>query len=413
MRRAALLLAVVAAASGGALVARAQETSSAQTARELHETRGRLAWRRAAWRVSRESFQRVVTELQRAREASAGRADFTTLFLLGISYLRLGRLSEADVALKDARASEPAAAGFPGLLFADALRMTLERTGSADEDRRRLEEALALFDAYLARLDGYDGAFAAELRHLGLVFRGRTKARFAGRSHEAVADLRAALDLERANGETPSSDVIAVLAQVHQALDEPEEARRLVLEALARSPGDATHYFNVGLIFAGTRDETSARKWFAAALARRPDYAEAHVKLAYLASKSMETAAMRSHLEAAQVIHEARARDGAPLDPGVQADLAAGFGAYHRLVASQRAAAGDEVGARSAYLAARTHFRDALSKKAACVSALNHLIQIAGILGDDEGELDELKRRLADALKRTPGDAESARSTFC
>ncbi len=414
MRRASAILVVVCALSlpGESPRAAAQEKATETSASELHRIRGWVAWRRAVWRVQRDGFQRVVTELERSREAAAGRADVTTLFLLGVSYLRLGRLAEADTVLRDARALAPEFAGF---LLTDAMRLAASTAETAAAGRTQAEAAVAKYGEYFEKLDGYpkDGSFAAELRFLGLLYRGRTNSRLPGHMDRAVLDLNDAMRIAKENGETSAAEIVSMLAQAHQSLNQVEDAKRLVREAIARDPAESAHYFNLGIILAGAQDDSGARPWFEAAVARRPDFAEAHLKLAYLDSKLNDAASMRPHLEAAAAILESRARGGSASDARAQSDRESGFGTYWMLVGRSRGEAGDERGALAAYSQARSHLREALAKEPGCVKALNLLIQIGSLSNAPESELEDLKRRLQETQE--PGDREidPYRSTFC
>ena len=412
--RPALLLSLAAfllAAPG----AGAQERPRAEPPADPSAVRGRIAWVRAAWRVQREDFQRAVTELEAARTHAQGRGDFTTLFLLGTAYVRLGRFADGDPLLRDARTAWPE---FPGFLFADALRLITARPDSADDAMRKANEAIAKLDEFLAKLDSYpkDGAFAAEMRYLGHVFRGRTRSRLPGQNDAAVADLVRALDIARENERPPSADVVSLLAQVHLRLNQIVEARRLAMQAVSREPSEAGHYFNLGVILGATHDVNGARHAFEAALARRPQFPDAHIKLAYFAAQSGELAEMRRHLEAAAAMYDARARAGSPSDANAQADLASAMGRYWFDVAAARSGTGDDAGATDAYRAAVRHLREALAKQPGCVVALTLLIQAEARIGTAADEVEELKKRLAelsDSARPRDGDVDAFRSTFC
>jgi tetratricopeptide (TPR) repeat protein len=407
----ALSLAALLVAAPGA---RAQQ-NPAETPTDPSAVRGRIAWIRAAWRVQREDFQRAVTELEAARTHAQDRNDFTTLFLLGTAYVRLGRFADGDPLLRDARNAAP---DFPGFLLADALRLITARPESADAAIRQANEAIAKLDEFLTRLDSYpkDGAFAAELRYLGHVFRGRTRSRLAGQNDAAVADLVRALEIARENERPPSADVVSLLAQMHLRLNQIIEARRLAMEAVAREPSEAAHYFNLGVILGATHDVTGARRALESALARRPQFPDAHIKLAYFAAQAGELAEMRRHVEAAAAMYEARARAGNPSDANAQADLASALGRYWFDVAAARAEAGDDAGATDAYRAAVRHLRDALAKQPGCVVALTLLIQAEARIGCPADEVEQLKKRLAelsDPARPHDGDVDAFRSTFC
>ena len=408
----ALCLAALVLAGPGA---RAQDAPRAETAPDSYAVRGRIAWIRAAWRVQREVFQRAVTELESARMHSQGRGDFTTQFLLGMSYIRLGRFADGDPLLRDTRNASP---DFPGFLFTDALRLIIAKPESPAAALAQAKEAVTKLDEFIKKLDSYpkDGAFAEELRYLGHVFRGRTRSRLPGQNDAAVADLTRALEIARANDRPPSADVVSLLAQVHLRLNQTGEARRLAMEAVSREPGEAGHYFNLGVILAQMHDVTGARRSFEAALARQPLSPDAHLKLAYYAAQTGELASARRHIEAAGAIYEARARAGTPSDANAQADLASALGRYWFDVATARAEAGDDAGVTAAYRSAREHLREALTKQPGCVAALTLLIQVESRIGTPEAEIEELKKRLSELNEDTgprDGDVDAYHSTFC
>jgi len=402
----------------GLLVARgtsrAQDPAAAAAADavELHRLRGTIAWQRAVWRAQREGFQRAVTELERARSGAASRSDFTSLFLLGLSYLRLGRAADAEPVLRDARAMSPS---FPGFVLTDALQLTAVKAESSDQAKSQADAALAKYDEYLAKIEAYpkDGAFAAELLFLGYLFRGQTNARMSPRYDHAVEDLDRALAVAVDHGEPPPAEVMSLLAQMHQHLNQIDAAKKLVIEALARDPGEAVHYYNYGVILMGSHEEAAARQWLEGAIARRPDFPEARLKLAYVSLKTDDPSGMRRQLESAAVTYEARARAGTPTDKQVEADLESGFGQYWMLVAKHRQDDGDEPGTLRAHQLAMAHLRTALARVPGCVGALSLLIQLCALTDAPDAEIEDLKRRLADLSKMSEREIDPYHSTFC
>jgi tetratricopeptide (TPR) repeat protein len=200
---------------------------------------------------------------------------------------------------------------------------------------------------------------------------------------------------------------------MHQHLNQVDAAKKLVIEALARDPGEAVHYYNYGVILMGSHEETSARPWLEAALARRPDFPEAHLKLAYVALKTDDPPSMRRHLESAAVSYDVRAHAGTPTDKQIEADMESGFGQYWMLVAKHRQDAGDEAGADDAHKLAMAHLREALARVPGCVGALNLLIQLCALTDAPEAEIEDLKRRLADLSKISEREIDPYHSTFC
>jgi tetratricopeptide (TPR) repeat protein len=200
---------------------------------------------------------------------------------------------------------------------------------------------------------------------------------------------------------------------MHQHLNQIDPAKKLVLEALARDPAEAVHYYNYGVILMGSHDEGAARQWLEAALARRPDFPEARLKLAYVALKTDDPSSMRRQLEAAAVTYDARAHAGTPTDPQIEADLESGFGQYWMLVAKHRQDDGDEAGTRHAHDLAIAHLRTALARVPGCVGALSLLIQLCALTDAPDAEIEDLKRRLADLSKMSEREIDPYHSTFC
>jgi tetratricopeptide (TPR) repeat protein len=419
MRRATAFLVLLLGCGAAAAFADGSEPAPVLSSADTHRVRGALAWQRAVWRTpsGHDEFARVVDELERYRADPAGRKDdFTSLFLLGYSYLRLGNVAMAAPALKDAKSLSPK---FPGLLLTDALMLTAEMPADPDAAVERAKAALEKYDEYLDRLSTYpkDETFARELRFLGYLFRGRTNVRLVGHMDQAVDDLNQALAVAKEAGEPPAAEVISLLAQTHQNLEQFDAAIKLVREALSRDPAEANHYYNLGLLLNAQHDEAAAQPMFEAALRRRPEFPEAHLKLAYIAWKRVEPVSMRAHLEAADAMYEARSKAGSPSDAGVQADIQAGYGLYWVVVGEKRSDAGDADGATAAYRKAFEHFREAIAKVPGCIQALNVFVQLASrvtLPPEEQKKLDadqlEFKKRLDDLNLHK---IEPFHSTFC
>jgi tetratricopeptide (TPR) repeat protein len=415
---AAACLGLVAAAAFVA-VARGQQPAPRLSDADVHRLHGRLAWRRAAWRLRREEWQRAAGELELARKADgdAGKADFSTLYMLGVTYLRLApigaskQLDDADIALSQARTLDPT---FPGLLFTDALRETLLPESSAAQTKARVELAIAKFDEFvLGFAHPEEVQYGQELQFLGHFYRGRSRARLPEGLDRAVVDLKEAMSIADKNGQNAPPEVVSLLAQVYKNLNQVDDAKREVADALARNPAEATNYYNLGQLLLGAQDLTGARSWFEAALLRRTAFPEARLALADVARKMNDPITLRRHLEAAKALQELNAKAGAPIEAKVQADVECGFGICWKLIGDQRADAGDVAGMREAFANAESSFNAALSMEPGCFNAVNYLIQIAARTGAPQSKIDELKRRLEKLQKRGDGDVESYRSTFC
>jgi tetratricopeptide (TPR) repeat protein len=410
MRRVlATVVGVVVALCAFGYVARGQSSATpAPGTAEYHRARGWVAWRSAVWKVRREGFEAAVAELERARDLEKER-DFTTLYFLGFSYLRLGRLDLADPTLKDAKALAP---GFVGFVLTDALRFSAETAKDEDDARQRTSMAAVGLERYLEKLEGYgkDQPFATELSFLGHFYRGRAYSRLVGKLDHAISDLVLAMKISEDAGYSPAAEVVSLLAQAHQELEQYDEAEKIVQKAITQHPSEAAHYFNLGLILAGQHKESDSKPWFLAAIARQPDFAEAHQKLAYIAFLAGDLTSMRTHLESAAVIFEVHTKAGRPPDAIARADVEAGLGAYWQAVGDRRSDEADEPGAAEAYAEAKRHLLGALAENPNCVVALNRLVQLAIPLRASKEETEEFKRRLRE-IEQLRGRAR--KSTFC
>jgi tetratricopeptide (TPR) repeat protein len=420
MRRAAATVCLGLVVAGVVVVAAmGQEQAPRVSDADVHRLRGRLAWRRAAWRLRRDEWQRAQAELELARKADsdAGKLDFTTLYMLGVTYLRLApmgaskQLDDADIALSQARGIDP---NFPGLLFADALRETLLPEGSAAQTKERVEIAAAKFDEFvLGFAHPEESPYGAELQFLGYFYRGRSRARLPEALDRAVVDLKEAMSIAEKHDQNSPPEIVSLLAQIYKNLHELDDAKRVVADAVARNPSEATNYYNYGQILLGSQDLTGARSWFEAALLRRPSFPEARLALADVARRMNDPIAMRRHLEAAAALHALNAKAGAPIDLKMQADVECGFGICWKLIGDLREAAGDVAGMRAAFAEAKTRFKSARSMVSECFNAVNYLIQISVRTGAPQSEIDDLKRELEKLQKPADDDVQPFRSTFC
>jgi tetratricopeptide (TPR) repeat protein len=243
-------------------------------------------------------------------EAAYGRAlareprDLPALVHQGEILLLTGRTAEAETALHRALAAEPHLPAAQALLGQAAL---------ADG---RYAEAARLFGAALAAVP------AADRLHypLGLAYRGlgdaaratehmnragRVGVRPADPLDEEVLGLRTGerLHLARGKAAAQAGQLAEAAKEFRQALAaRPEStaarinlasvlaamggigdragAVALLREAIAAEPGNATARFNLGLLLAADGAAREAREQLAAAVAARPDDAEAHRALA-------------------------------------------------------------------------------------------------------------------------------------
>lgn len=400
--------------------ARGQESPPQVSEADILRARGRLAWRRAAWRLRRDEWLRAVDVLEAARRAdsAAGVVDFGTLYLLGAAYLRLApsgvgssKLDAADIVLHEARRIDPK---FPGFAFTDGLRETLLPENPSAAGATHAELAVERFGAFIRDFGRpEDFPFGFELLFLGHYYRARSQARDPGGYDTAVIDLNKARSLADSHGQTPPTEVVSLLAQVYKNLNQGEDAKRVVADALRRNPADAPNYYNFGQLLVSAHDLTGARSWFEAALLRQPGFPEARIALADIARRMNDSGAMRRHLEAARALLEMNAKAGNPIESGFMADVECGFGICWKMIGDQRSEAGDDVGMREAFARATTHFVEARVKQSGCFNAVNYLIQIKARTGAPEEEVEALKKELERLQKPTDRASGTFRSTFC
>jgi len=221
-----------------------------------------------------------------------------------------------------------------------------------------------------------------------------------------------ALAIARENDRKPPNELVLRLALAHQRVQQFAAAEKLVRGMLVEDPGNPYLYYNLGLLFGTQNNFVEARRWYLAATKRKRDYADPHVKLAFLAWKesshdAAQLAEMRTHLEAYRDLIGKRASDD------LLADADTGFGTYWFAIAEQRAAAGHDALALVAYKRARAHFLKALKYNPACVRALSNLVKIGFQIDLPETETAPFKKRL-DAIDEDGRKGPKAyRSTFC
>ncbi len=378
---------------------------------EAKRIRATLAWRRAVWRVDREDFDRARKQLEGAMDAGAN-PDWLLQYTLGLSYLRLNRVAEADIYLAKARRLVPS---FVGLTFTDAFRLTVVKAKDDADAQEKIRAALDRYREFFEKLGAAppDTPFKAELSFAGHVYRGLLESRVQDEWDHAVKDLEAAMKLSEDNGWTPAAEVVSLLADVHKSLDQLDAAKNVVKAAMARDPAEASHHYNYGALLVAGREYAAARPWFEAALARRSDLIDAHMKLAFIGMQLHEPASMLPHLEAAKAIQEMRANGGAAPDAQADANADSGFGVYFKLIGDERFNADDEKGALFSYETAARYFREALSKEPGCVQAVNMLIQLSSRIRMPPAELEELKKKLQELTDPKGGGVQPYKSTFC
>src|SRR5262249_25646329 len=151
----------------------------------------------------------------------------------------------------------------------------------------RTKASLTKYEEFLAKFAAYpkDAPLRAEMEFIGRVFRGRALASLSDGADAAIAELTKALDVAKEAGRQPGAEVVSLLVSVHFFLNQNDEAKRLIAESLRKDPADGVHSYNMGSVLLGEKDDAAAAVWFEAALRRRPDFPEAHLMLAYVASR--------------------------------------------------------------------------------------------------------------------------------
>ncbi len=380
-----------------ALPARAQDGVAAGSegdAPSSARVRGVATWRRYIWTIQRPLLQAVIEDLETSRRENAG-TDTTRDFLLAYAYLAGGFREEGVPATERVRAAAPS---FAGLELLAGMVAILDREHA---------EAEAHFTKYLddLRKAESDPNFATDLEMLGLLHRGAHAASI-GNNELALADYDAAMAMARRAGRRPATQLVQRLARVHQGENQLHLAERLMTDLMKEDPGNPNHYFNMGVLRATQNDSDGARVWFLRALRRRPDFADAHAKLAAVAAKQFRLVEMRQHLDAfAALIQES--------DVDREAELLAGYALYFYRMSRQFDAEGrggdrDEALRRFQIVCER-----ALSKRPTCFRALDLLIRAGSALGLTRARMRELRERKR-ALETENKDAESAfRRTLC
>jgi len=388
------------------------------TGPEAHRIRGALAWRRAVWTGDRDAYAYAARELEQAlRQTTAadhgGRRDFSTVFLLACSRAWRGDVPGAASLAQEARTLAPS---FPGHLLLDAVLASPEPRGT--DWKAQFTEAVEQLDRYQVALATYDrGApFARELEYLGHHEKG-VRLFWLDLHDRALVSFDGAMQIVRAEGRTPSAELVRRSSQCHKSLQQFDVAERMIRASLERDPGEPSHYQVLGQLAADRERREEARAWYQRALDRKLDYTEPRAKLAFLAMESGESGhlyAMRVHLEAYRAIYEAKWESGAAArDPAVEANIHSAFGHYWWGRAAELADAGRLEEARPFHLLARRELEAALLREPGCRRALSTLIQVLYQLGAPPEESQPYQKRLDDMHRKEPGSPTPHTDTFC
>jgi len=390
-----LLACVVAAGLALAPPAGAQDVAATEgDAVPAVRVRGVATWRRYIWTLEKPLLDAVAQDLEAARSESPG-TDTTRDFLLAYAHLAAGRRDEGVAAAERVQAAAPV---FTGLRLLDGMVAILDR----DDD-----QAAARFNAYLEGLRESDGDpnFAADLEMLGLLHRGAHAASI-GRNQVALRDYNAAVAMARRARRRPATQLVQRLARVHQAEGEMGLAEELVIDLMKEDPGNANHYFNMGVLRAAQSDFDGARVWYLRALRRKPDFGDAHAKLAAVAAKQIRLVDMRRHLDAFSVLI---GKD----DDARLAEADAGYSDYYYRMSRQFDAEGREADRDEALRRFRVRCERALDKRPTCVRALELMIRAGSALGLSSAKMKEYSERLRGLDKPEEGAEGAFRRTLC
>lgn len=392
-----------------ALPAPPAQSATALGARDAHKVRGVLAWRKGVWTSDRAAYARAVKELEAVRGLDPADADVTVLFLLGHSYTRLGDAVKAEAPLDRARRIAP---DFPGHWLGEALRLTADKPSFTKHERT--VESIGLLDRYLVEIARYDrtAPFAAELEYLGWLERGLRQ--FAMEAVDrGLADLGRAWQIVAAQDRRPSIELVRTLAECHSRVQQIGESEKLLEDALHADPGEPSHYHMLGRTAAEQRKSDLARTWYRRAVARRADYVEPRVKLAYLSWEAGDLYDMRCQLEAYEAAWKDRWAQGEARSPNVEANLESGWGTYWQRRGDLRIEAGDVEGGHAAYREAKARFIRAQAQNPGCVRALSELVKVLTLLQAPQDEIQGWLKKLQQIRETKPDASEVYRDTFC
>lgn len=366
----------------------------------MHRTRAVATWKRYVWSLQRPLLAQVVADLEAELKKTGEPAEFTPALLLAHGYLMIERPAPAAESLLRAREIAP---GHPGVLLVEAL-MT---------EAKSRRESVQMLDRYIERLaEGpEDRAFGAELEFLGYTHRGDQQLT-RGNWDEAAQDLQRALEICRAADHEPPGPLVQRLARAHQALAEFGRAEELIREMMRRDPADPMNYLNLGVLYYEQDRFDDARRWYEAALARKPTLPEPHLRLAYLASVDRDLPRLRRHAETFERLARAEAGDR-PIPHLLQLEVHAAYGSYWHARATRLRAEGADQAASSAYARARKELDAALRIEPNCLRALTLRVQIAAQTGEDEATLTELREQLDAVHSSDPDSPLPYRNVFC
>ena len=128
--------------------------------------RGIVAFKRAAFELLPDGFDRVIRELESARDPRTGKADFRTYYLAALAHAAAGDAGEGDQVRREATKVDPRFAGY--WLIDGVEHFHAERW-------RKAQDAL---DQLIAAAEGLerDPAIGSELLFLGHAYRrGRSR----------------------------------------------------------------------------------------------------------------------------------------------------------------------------------------------------------------------------------------------
>ena len=422
--RTSFLIAVVTlAACAGALVA--SPYASAQNAppraapgqrppaapASLDENRvlGVLAWRSAVWSSDPAMYARAAQKFKAILDLG-GAPDSTILFLLGHSLARGGFVASSEAHMKEAGRLAP---DFPGHILSIAVQISSEQAAYVKQPRTA--EAVALLDRYLTEIARYDrkAPFAAELRYLGHLERG-LRLYALNQDDAAIRDFDEAAAIARIEGHEPSLELVRVLLQAHKNVLQFTAAAKIVEDSIRRDPGEVSHYYLLGLIDAENRKLAEAKVVQHQALDRKPNYAESHAKLAYIAWLDHDLDAMRRHIESFEAYWVSRWKsDAGETQLGTQANILSAYGAYWQARGDRLSEGDDREGARRMWNRARECYLGAVAKSRDCLRALTNLVEVLTLLEAPAAEIEEWNQKAETIREMRHKGVEPYHDTFC
>jgi tetratricopeptide (TPR) repeat protein len=203
----------------------------------------------------REDLVNTADRLARALPFAGVTADYAfgrNYLSLGTAFYQRGYYRQSEASFRQAVEDDPASA---------EARYGL---GSACLKQEKIAEARESFARAVKLPASYPDTLPNAWNNLGLL------ATREGRTDEAIADFRQALQLNPAHGVALEN-----LGNAYRLEKRWDEARQALEQALAVQPSDAETNYSLAMVFAETNQNGRAYEYFRKALALRPAYPEA------------------------------------------------------------------------------------------------------------------------------------------